>query len=195
MTKETDDYGVNLIPPVAWALDLYFKKKPKHKYQGVIEITFPSGQHKEMMRSKGDHEIILVYSKRTLWVRSRCTFDKKCEFNSERFNGRDREALKAIDWDMLNNRTIFTEITKMLLKLNLDFVTLIRALNTVCDHKVEIPLTTKYGKTFEKFDEYRRNKWPEETTPEDKKGFIEEVLVRVCFWIMSAAAVGALKVK
>jgi len=58
---------------------------------------------------------------------------------------------------------------------------------------VEIPLTTKYGKTFKKFDEYRRNKWPEDATPDNRERFIEEVLVRVSFWFQSAHQVGALK--
>ena len=80
------------------------------------------------------------------------------------------------------------------MKMNLDYKLIIRALATICDRKVELPLTTQYGRTFKKFDEYRRNRWPEEATPDKRDVFLEEVLVRVTFWIMTAAAVDALKV-
>jgi hypothetical protein len=98
-----------------------------------------------------------------------------------------------LEWGEAKADTFFKAIRKWVVRLDLDFVTFIRALNTVCDRRVEIPLTTKYGRTFKKFDEYRRNKWPEDATPDNREKFIEEVLVRVSFWIMSAHQVGALK--
>ncbi len=193
MTDPDEHYGVNTIPPMQWALDLYFKKRPKSKDPGAFDIIFKAGEHKERMRKKGDHEIFVTYSNRELFVRARCSHDKECEFNSERLSGRDRESLKTLDWELVNDRTLFIGMRKLLVRLNLDFLILIRALNTMCDRRVEIPLTTKWGKTFQKFDDYRRNRWPEDVIPDDKPRFIEEVLVRVCFWIMSASVVGALK--
>ena len=81
---------------------------------------------------------------------------------------------------------------KWVVRLDLDFITLIRALNTICDTRVKIPMTTQYGRTFNKFDDYRRNRWPADATPNNPPKFIEEVLVRVTFWFMTAATVGAL---
>ncbi len=193
MTDPDEHYGVNLIPALSLALRLYFKKRPKYKGPGSYEATFTAGHHKEKMRNRGDHLIIILFSKQEFWVRARCTYDRECTFNTPRIRGIDREGLKTIDWEPLNNRPLFTSMKKLLLALKLDFVTLVRAINTVCDHFVEIPLTTKWGRTFEKFDEYRRNRWPEDAKPADKPRFLEELLVRVCFWFMSAAAVGALK--
>jgi hypothetical protein len=120
-------------------------------------------------------------------------YDKGCSFNSSRIDGSDREALKTLPWDETNDRSFFIAIRKWLVRLKFDFVTLIRALNTMCDRYVELPLTTKYGRTFKKFDEYRRNKWPEDATTDNRDKFLEEVLVRVSFWIQSAAQVNALK--
>ncbi len=193
MVNPEELYPVNTIPAIAWALDLYFKKDTKYKQKGIVEITFPSGDHKELMKKKGKHEILLWYSDRNIYVRAKCLFDKNCEFHSERIDGRDRETLKGIGWEEADSRAFFKAVTRWLLRLEFDYVLLIRALATVCDKRVEIPLTTKYGKTFQKFDEYRRNRWPEDAKPDDKPRFLEEVLVRVCFWIQSAAQVGALK--
>ncbi len=195
MTDPDEHYGVNLLPALSLALKLYFKNHPKYKGPSALEVSFPAGNHKEKMRSKGDHVIVVLFTKKELWVRARCTYDSECKFNKPRMNAVNREALKSIDWEFLNNRPLFKGMKDLLLRMKLDFVTLVRSINTVCDHFVDIPLTTKWGKTFEKFDDYRRNRWPEEATPNDRPRFLEELLVRVSFWFMSAAAVGALRLK
>jgi hypothetical protein len=193
MSKPDESHPVNAIPPLAWALELYMKAGGKYKEGKLIELIFPVEDHREKMRKKGTHEIYMWYSKNTLNLRARCNYDKACSFNSERINGADRDAVKKLVWGEAKSDTFFKALRKWVVRLDLDFVTFIRALNTVCDKRVEIPLTTKYGRTFKKFDEYRRNKWPEDATPDNREKFIEEVLVRVSFWIMSAHQVDALK--
>ncbi|MBN2227960.1 MAG: hypothetical protein JW779_00080 [Candidatus Thorarchaeota archaeon] len=193
MVDAEEYYSVNTIPALAWALDLYFKAGGKIKEGGIVELVFPAGAHKELMKKKGDHEIFLWLSKKKLFVRARCNYNKECSFNSERIDGSDREGLKGLPWGEINDRSFFIALRKWLIRNKFDYVTLIRALNTACDRKVEIPLTTKYGRTFKKFDDYRKNKWPEDATPDNREKFLEEVLVRVSFWIQSAAQVNALK--
>ena len=194
MVDKEELYPVNTLPPIAWALKLYFKNDTKYKRKGVVELTFPSGKHKERMQTKGEHEIALWYSEKNIYVRAKCRYDKKCDFNSDRITVEKREDLMDLGWEGADSRKFFKSLTKWLMKLDFDYVLLIRALVTICDKYVEIPLTTQYGRTFEKFDEYRKNRWPEEAKPTDKPRFLEEILVRVCFWIQSAAEVGALKV-
>ncbi len=194
MVDKEELYPVNTLPPLAWALKLYFKNDTKYKKKGVFELTFPSGKHKERMQKKGDHEISVWFSDKKIYVRAKCRYDKKCEFNSERITVEKREDLMDLGWEDVDSRKFFKSITKWLMKLDLDYVLLIRALVTITDKYVEIPLTTQYGRTFEKFDEYRKNRWPDDAKPSDKPRFLEEILVRVCFWIQSAAEVGALKV-
>ncbi|MFW9927024.1 MAG: hypothetical protein ACFFDM_09670 [Candidatus Thorarchaeota archaeon] len=186
-------YPVNTIPALAWALDLYFKAGGKFKEGKTVELIFPVSDHKEMMRKKGVHEIYMFLSKRKVFLKARCEYDKECSFNTPRINGWDREAVKTLDWGEAESQTFFKAVRKWIQRLDLDFVTFIRALNTVCDRRVELPLTTKWGREFKKFDEYRRNKWPEDATPDNREKFLEEVLVRVSFWIQSAHQVGALK--
>lgn len=193
MPDVQETYPVNTIPSLAWALELYFKAGGKFKDGKTIELIFPVSDHKEMMRKKGVHEIFLFMSKRQLYLKARCDFSKECSFNSDRINGWDREAVATLDWGEADSKTFFKAVRKWITRLDLDFVTFIRALNTVCDRRVEIPLTTKWGRTFKRFDEYRRNKWPEDITPDKREEFLEEVMVRVSFWIMSAHQVGALK--
>jgi hypothetical protein len=193
MSKPDESHPVNAIPPLAWALELYMKAGGKFKEGRMIELVFPVEDHKEMMRKKGTHEIYMWFSKGRIFLRARCNYDKACSFNSERINGAKRESVKKLEWGEARSDTFFKALRKWVMRLDLDFVTFIRALNTVCDKRVEIPLTTKYGRTFKKFDEYRRNKWPEDATPDNRGRFIEEVLVRVSFWIQSADQVGALK--
>lgn len=193
MSKPDESHPVNAIPPLAWALELYMKAGGKFREGKMIELIFPVADHKEKMRKKGIHEIYMWFSKNKISLRARCNYDKTCSFNSERINGANREAVKKLDWGEARSDTFFKALRKWIVRLDLDFVTFIRALNTVCDKRVEIPLTTKYGRTFRKFDEYRRNKWPEDATPDKRERFIEEVLVRVSFWIQSAHQVGALK--
>ncbi|MHA1965111.1 MAG: hypothetical protein ACXACG_10480 [Candidatus Thorarchaeota archaeon] len=193
MSKPDETHPVNAIPPLAWALELYMKAGGKFKEGKMIELIFPVEDHKELMRKKGSHEIYMWFSKGRIFLRGRCNYDKGCSFNSERINGAKREGVKKLDWGEAKADTFYKALRKWVMRLDLDFVTFIRALNTVCDKRVEIPLTTKYGKTFKKFDEYRRNKWPEDATPNNRERFIEEVLVRVSFWIQSAHQVGALK--
>jgi hypothetical protein len=193
MTDPDEYYPVNTIPAISWALDLYFKADGKFKEGGVIELILPAGTHKMMMQKKGDHDIILWMSKKKVYVRARCSFDKECPFNSGRIDGWDRDALKKLPWDETNSRAFFSALRKWLVRHKFDYVTLIRAINTACDRKVQIPLTTKWGRVFKKFDEYRRNKWPDDVTTEDRERFLEEVLVRVAFWVQSAAQVNALK--
>lgn len=193
MTDPDEYFPANTIPVLSWALDLYFKADGKFKESGVIELIFPAGSHKVMMKKKGEHEIIVWMSKKKVYVRARCAFDKECSFNSGRIDAGDREALKKLPWDETNSRAFFAAMRKWLVRLRFDFVTLIRAINTVCDRRVEIPLTTKWGRTFKKFDDYRRNKWPDDITTEDRERFLEEVLVRAAFWIQTAAQVDALK--
>ncbi len=192
MTKPDEFYGVNVLPPLSWALDLYFRKKGPVK-KGIVEVILPAGKHKERMMTKGEHQIVVWLSDKHLYARAKCQYDNDCEFNSDRVDAADREALKSIDWEGINDRRFFKGITKLLMRLNLDFVLLIRALYTICNKRVEIPLTTQYGRTFKEFDEYRKNRWPEDARPDDRERFLEEVLVRVCFWIQTAHVVGALK--
>ena len=193
MTDPDEYYPVNTIPALSWALDLYFKADGKYKEGGVVELILPAGAHKVMMQKKGEHDIILWMSKRKLYVRARCGFDKECAFNSGRINAWDREELKKLPWDETNSRAFFSAIRKWLMRQRFDYVTLIRAINTACDRKVKIPLTTKWGREFKKFDDYRRNKWPDDVSTKDQNRFLEEVLVRVAFWVQSAAQVDALK--
>jgi hypothetical protein len=193
MTDPDEYYPVNTIPALSWALDLYFKAGGKFKEGGVVELILPAGAHRVMMQKKGDHDIILWMSKKKVYVRARCAFDKECSFNSGRIAADDREALKALPWDETNDRSFFMAIRKWLVRLNFDFVTLIRAINTACDRHVQIPLTTKWGREFKKFDDYRKNKWPDDVSPNDRERFLEEVLVRVSFWVQSAAQVDAIK--
>ncbi|MFX1369213.1 MAG: hypothetical protein ACFFAY_11480 [Promethearchaeota archaeon] len=192
MPKPDEQYPVNTIPPLAWALKLYFKARGRFKKKGIVEVIFPVGHHKERRQKKGVHEIILWISGQNLYLRSRCTFDKECEANIDRVDASDREAVKTLPWDQLNNRAFFKTLQKWIIRLDLDFVTIIRALNTVADRRVEIPLTTRFGKTFEKFNEYRVTRWPEGLTPDKKEDYLEEVLLRVSFWIRAAVEVDAL---
>ena len=193
MTNPDEYYPVNTIPPITWAIQLYLKTGAKLKKKGVIEVIFPAGEHKELMSKKGSHDILIWLSKSNVHVRAKCQYDKNCKFNSERIDGYNREALKSLSWDAMNSRRFFQMMVKWLMKLDLDFVTFVRALNTICNHYVEIPLTSQYGKSFENFNAYRSNKWPEEATPDNREKFLEELLVRVCFWFQTAAIVGALK--
>ncbi|TFG33493.1 hypothetical protein EU527_08050 [Candidatus Thorarchaeota archaeon] len=193
MPDPDDYYPVNTIPVLSRALELYFKAGGKFKEGGVLELIFPGGKHKELMKTKGEHEIILWLSKQKLFVRARCNYDKNCSFNSGRIDAADREALKPLHWDLMNDRAFFVAIRKWIFRLKFDFVTLIRALNTAADKYVNIPLTTKWGKEFKKFDDYRKNRWPEDATLNDRERFLEEVLVRLSFWIQSAAQVDALQ--
>jgi hypothetical protein len=193
MTDLDEIYPVNTLPALSWALDLYFKAGGKFKDGKTIELIFPVSDHKEMMRKKGTHEIFMFMSKRKLHLKARCDFSKECSFNSERLDASDREAVKSLDWGEADSRTFIKAVRKWIQRLDLDFVTFIRALNTVCDRRVELPLTTKWGRTFKKFDEYRRNKWPEDATPDNREVFLEEVLVRVAFWIQTAHKAKALK--
>ena len=194
MTKPDEYYAVNLFPALQWAFDLYFKKKGPYKVKGVLEAILPAGNHKRF-GDKGGHEISFwMTDDHNIYVKAKCTEEAECDFNSERFEATDREGLKTIDWEKINDRRFFQTVRKWLMRMNLDYKLIIRALATVCDKKVELPLTTQYDRTFKKFDEYRRNRWPEEATPDKRDVFLEEVLVRVCFWIMTAAAVDALKV-
>ncbi|MHA1576139.1 MAG: hypothetical protein ACTSU3_02140, partial [Candidatus Thorarchaeota archaeon] len=84
MPEPKERYPVNTIPGITWALKLYFQKKPLPKKSRTLELTFPAGQHKEKMRKKGEHKIVVWHSKKEVFVRSRCDFSSKCEFNSER---------------------------------------------------------------------------------------------------------------
>ncbi|MEM2142740.1 MAG: hypothetical protein QXS20_01635 [Candidatus Thorarchaeota archaeon] len=192
MTKPDEYFPVNTIPALSWAFELYLKNNGRFKDAPVVELILQAGQHRELLSKKGGHEIIVWISRRRIYVRARCLEDKDCEFNVDRIDGRDREALKKLAWDKIDARRFFVMLRKWIMRLDLDNILFIRALNTVCDHKVRIPLTTQYGRTFEKFDEYRRNRWPEDVTPDDMDRFIEELLMRVSFWFQSAAAVGAL---
>lgn len=193
MSEKDEIYPVNALPGLAWTLQVYFKAKGKFKEGGVVELIFPAGDHKVRYRKKGKHEIIMWLHKKQLWIRSKCSYDNECPANVERVNASDREAVKTLPWEGTESRAFFKAVRKWILRLNLDFVTFVRALNTVCDRKVEIPLTTKWGRTFKNFDEYRRNRWPEDAIPEDREKFIEELIVRMSFWIQSAVQVDALK--
>ena len=82
MTDPDEYYPANVIPALSWALDLYFKVDGKYKEGGVIELILPAGTHKVMMQKKGEHDIILWMSKKKVFVRARCGFDKDCSFNS-----------------------------------------------------------------------------------------------------------------
>ena len=192
MTDRSELYPVNTIPPVTWAMQLYFKRDFKFKDPGTIELVFPAGDHKELLQKKGDHRIVLWFTDRKVFVRARCTYSSDCDFNSQRVRGGDREGMMVIPWEGTDDRAFFRAVTKWLLRIKFEYVPLIRSLTTVCDRYVEIPMTTKYGRTFEKFDEYRRNRWPKDAKPTDRPRFLEEVLVRVCFWIQSASDVDAL---
>jgi len=193
MTKPDEYYAANVLPPIAWALDLYFKQGVRQRDTGVVEVIFPAGDHKVALSKKGNHEVAVWLSKQDVLVRARCIYDKRCSFNSDRVDARDREAVKSLPWDKTDQTRFFKAVRDWLLRLDLDFATLVRALVTVCDRKVETPLTTKYGKTFDKFDDYRRHKWPEDATPDNRPRLLEEVLFKVAFWFQTAAEVRALK--
>ncbi len=193
MTKPDEYYAANVLPPIAWALDLYFKQGLRQRETGVVEVIFPAGDHKVALSKKGNHELAVWLSKQDMLVRARCTYDKSCSFNSDRVDARDREAVKSLPWDKTDQTRFFKAVRDWLLRLDFDFTTLVRALVTVCDRKVETPLTTRYGKTFDKFDDYRRHKWPEDATPDNRPRLLEEVLFRVAFWFQTAADVRALK--
>jgi len=193
MTKPDEYYAANVLPPIAGALDLYFKQGVRQRDTGVVEVIFPAGDHKVALSKKGNHEVAVWLSKQDVLVRARCTYDKRCSFNSDRVDARDREAVKSLPWDKTDQTRFFKAVRDWLLRLDLDFATLVRALVTVCDRKVETPLTTKYGKTFDKFDDYRRHKWPEDATPDNRPRLLEEVLFKVAFWFQTAAEVRALK--
>ena len=139
-------------------IKLYYKNDTKYKRKGVVELTFPSGKHKERMQTKGEHEISIWFSEKKIYVRAKCRYDKKCSFNSERILIEKREDLMELGWEGADSRQFFKSITKWLMKLEFDFVLLIRSFVTICDNYVEIPLTTQYGRTFERFDEYRKKK-------------------------------------
>ncbi|MHA1924297.1 MAG: hypothetical protein ACW974_00135 [Candidatus Thorarchaeota archaeon] len=191
MTEPDEYYGVNTIPAIAWALELYLQAGARFKDR-TIEVIFPGGNHKEMRMKKGEHEIVVWISNRKIYARARCNFKKECKVNTGRVDGSDREALKEFPWDEINSRAFFKTMTKWLMRMDLDFKTLIRAFNTVCDRRVALPLTTKYGKKFDKFNDYRQHRWPKDATPDNRSRFLEEVLIRVAFWIQSAAQVNAL---
>ena len=193
MVDKNELYPVNTIPPIAYAMDLYFKNDKKYKRKDVLELTFPSGKHKEKMQTKGEHQISLWFKDKNIYARARWLYQKKCSFNSDRVDGHSRSGLMGLGWEGTDSRSFFKAITRWLFKLDFDYVLLVRALATVCDKYVETPLTTQYGRTFDKFDDYRRNKWPEDATPNDRERFLEELLVRVSFWIQTAAEVGGLK--
>jgi hypothetical protein len=195
MTNPDEYYAVNTIPPIVWALNLYRKAGGQLKKKGVVKAVFPAGDHKEFMSKKGSHEILVWFSKMKVHVRAKCQYDKNCEFNSDRVEGNNRESMKNLPWDKVDSQEFIRILRKWLMKLDLDFVTFIRALNTICNRYVDLPLTSQYGKTFENFDAYRKIKWPEEATPDKRVKFLEELLVRVAFWFQTAAIVGALKVK
>ena len=191
MTDSDEYYAVNIIPAIAWALNLYLKTGARFKDK-TLEVVFPAGDHKENMMKKGEHEIAVWISNRRIYARARCNFKKDCKVNTERVNGNDRDALKELPWDEVNVRAFFKTIMKWLMRMDLDFKTLIRSLNTVCNDRVALPLTTKYGKTFNEFNDYRKTKWPKDATLDNRSRFLEEVLVRVSFWMQSAAQVNAL---
>jgi hypothetical protein len=193
MTNPDEYYAANVIPPIAWALDLYFKQGQHSKDASIVEVAFPAGDHKEALRTVGKHEIAVWLSKQDVFVRPRCTYDKDCRFMTPRIDGRDRDAVKALPWDKTDKTKFFRAIRDWLLRMNLDYAILVRALVTVCDRKVTIPLTTRWKKKFDKFDDYRRIRWPEDATPDNRPRVIEEVLFRVAFWFQTAADVGALK--
>ncbi|NHJ13040.1 MAG: hypothetical protein EAX95_05150 [Candidatus Thorarchaeota archaeon] len=191
MTKADEHYPVNTIPSLAWALELYLKSGARYKEKGIIEVIFPVGPHKERMMKKGEHEIILWISKKKMYLRGKCDFDSNCPVNSGRIDAANREAVKTLPWEDLNNRAFFKTMRKWIMRLDLDFVTLVRALNTIADSKVKLPLKTRFGKVFNKFNEYRTTRWPEDLTPDKREEYLEEVLLRVSFWIRAAVEVGA----
>ncbi len=193
MTNPDEHYPVNTIPPLAWAFELYFAHKGRFKDTPIIEVIVPVSAHKGLVHKKGSHDIVMWISKRRLYVRSRCTDDNNCNFNTDRIDGSDREALKKISWENIDIRKFFAIITKWLLRLNLDMVLFIRALNSVCDSRVTLPLTTEFGKTFERFNDYRKTRWPSDVTPDKMDMFMRELLIRVAFWFRAAATVNALK--
>ena len=84
MTKPDEHYPVNLFPALQWALDLYFKKHPKFRDPPIVEVIFPAGSHKVLMKTIGEHEIVFWMSKRKLYVKARCLADSECKFNVSR---------------------------------------------------------------------------------------------------------------
>ncbi|TXT54951.1 MAG: hypothetical protein BAJATHORv1_50204 [Candidatus Thorarchaeota archaeon] len=193
MTNPDEYYPVNTLPALAWALNLYFKKGAPFKESRIIEMILPADKHKEKLKTKAVHEIAVWIADKQVYARARCPYDKKCSFNSERILAKNREELKSLPWDKIDQTKYYPILRKWLLALDFDYITLIRALAVVCDKKVQLPLETKYGRTFKKFNEYRSYRFPEDAKPDNMPRFLEEVLVRVGFWIQSAAEVDALK--
>lgn len=112
MTNPDEYFPVNTIPPVTWALDLYLKTGARIKKKGIVEVIFPAGNHKERMSKKGIHEILLWLSKNEVHVRAKCQYNKDCQFNSDRIDGHDREALKKLSWGETESREFFRAIRK-----------------------------------------------------------------------------------
>jgi len=81
MTKTDEYYPVNLFPALQWALDLYFKKHPRFRDPPIVEVIFPAGSHRVLMKTIGEHEIVFWMSKRRLYVKARCLTDTECKFN------------------------------------------------------------------------------------------------------------------
>ena len=131
MTKPDEYYAVNLFPALQWAFDLYFKKKGPYKVKGVLEAILPAGNHKRF-GDKGGHEISFwMTDDHNIYVKAKCTEEAECDFNSERFEATDREGLKTIDWEKINDRRFFQIVRKWLMRMNLDYKLIIRALATV----------------------------------------------------------------
>ncbi|MBD3159800.1 MAG: hypothetical protein GF309_13540 [Candidatus Lokiarchaeota archaeon] len=193
MTDSDSLYAVNTLPALAYAFDVYSKIDAPFKDPGAVEMILHADDHKKLLQKKGEHQVIVWFADGKVFARARCTFDKECDFNKPRVGGKDREGLKTLPWEKTKEKRFFILLSKWVMKLGYDYSTLIKALVAVCDKKVETPLTTKYDKTFNKFNEYRKVNWPDDVSLEDRQRFLEEVLVRVSFWFKAAAEVDALK--
>ncbi|MFO7836854.1 MAG: hypothetical protein R6V83_09375 [Candidatus Thorarchaeota archaeon] len=193
MTDPDQMYAVNILPALAYAFDVYSKTDAPYKDSGAVEMVLQAGEHKKLLEKKGEHQVIVWFADGKIFARARCTYEKECDFNKPRVSAKDREGLKTLPWDKTNEKRFFILTSKWLMKLGYDYSTLIKALVAVCDKKVQTPLTTKYDKTFNKFNEYRKTQWPDDVDLSDKQRFLEEVLVRVSFWFKAAAEVDALK--
>ena len=112
MPEPDEYYAANTIPPLAWALELYLNKGARYKDSGPVEVIFPAGNHREKMQTKGKHEIVVWITKRQIWVRARCAYNKNCDFISERIDGSDREAVKSLPWDRIDSRQFFKAISR-----------------------------------------------------------------------------------
>ena len=64
--KPDEFYGVNTLPAIGWALNVYTKAKGRYPVSGTLEAVLPAGNHKKF-RKKGGHEIVIWITDRKIY--------------------------------------------------------------------------------------------------------------------------------